>query len=65
MSHIETPSSLQAAENAIKRHEGFMNTMEVNEEKIMSVVDTGLHLVNTGNANADKIQEKVDSIQAR
>ncbi|XP_048883547.1 spectrin beta chain, non-erythrocytic 1-like isoform X1 [Brienomyrus brachyistius] len=65
LSHIETPSSLQAAENAIKRHEGFMNTMEVNEEKIMSVVDTGLHLVNTGNANTDKIQEKVDSIQAR
>ncbi|XP_031427906.1 spectrin family protein isoform X3 [Clupea harengus] len=65
LSHTEMPSSLQGALEAIKKHEDFMTTMEASEEKINGVVDAGRRLVSDGNANADKIQEKADSIQDR
>ncbi|KAJ7996636.1 hypothetical protein DPEC_G00239100 [Dallia pectoralis] len=65
LSHAEMPSSLQGAEEAIKKHEDFLTTMEASEEKILGVVEAGRRLVNDDNANADKIQEKADSIQER
>ncbi|XP_063058796.1 spectrin family protein [Engraulis encrasicolus] len=65
LSHTEMPSTLQGALEAIKKHEDFMTTMEANEERINGVVDAGNRLVSDGNANADKIQEKADSIQDR
>ncbi|XP_024118372.1 spectrin family protein [Oryzias melastigma] len=63
--HTEMPTNLQAAEEAIKKHEDFLTTTEASEEKINSVVDSGRRLINDSNANSDKIQEKVDSIQER
>ena len=65
LSHTEMPSSLQGAEDAIKKHEDFLTTMEASEEKISGVVESGHRLITDGNANADKIQEKADSIQER
>ncbi|XP_048125013.1 spectrin family protein isoform X3 [Alosa alosa] len=65
LSHTEMPSSLQGALEAIKKHDDFMTTMEASEEKINGVVEAGRRLVSDGNANADKIQEKADSIQDR
>uniref|UniRef100_A0A674B0L5 Spectrin beta chain n=1 Tax=Salmo trutta TaxID=8032 RepID=A0A674B0L5_SALTR len=65
LSHTEMPSSLQGAEEAIKKHEDFLTTMEASEEKITGVVEAGRRLVNDLNANSDKIQEKADSIQER
>ncbi|XP_061089747.1 spectrin beta chain, non-erythrocytic 1-like isoform X2 [Conger conger] len=65
LSHTEMPNSLQAAEAAIKKHEDFLTTMEASEDKILGVVETGRRLVNENNANADKVQEKADSIQER
>lgn len=65
LSHTEMPSSLQGALEAIKKHEDFLTTMEASEEKINGVVESGRRLVSDGNANADKIQEKADSIKER
>ncbi|CAB1316083.1 unnamed protein product [Coregonus sp. 'balchen'] len=65
LSHTEMPSSLQGAEEAIKKHEDFLTTMEASEEKITGVVEAGRRLVKDLNANSDKIQEKADSIQER
>uniref|UniRef100_W5M2X0 Uncharacterized protein n=1 Tax=Lepisosteus oculatus TaxID=7918 RepID=W5M2X0_LEPOC len=65
LSHTEMPSTLQGAEAAIRKHEDFLTTMEASEEKIHGVVDSGRRLMAEGNANADKIQEKADSIQER
>uniref|UniRef100_A0A8C9R2L0 Spectrin beta chain n=1 Tax=Scleropages formosus TaxID=113540 RepID=A0A8C9R2L0_SCLFO len=65
LSHTEMPASLQGAEDAIKKHEDFLTTMEASEEKIMGVVESGRRLVSDLNANSDKIQEKADSIQER
>uniref|UniRef100_A0A3Q3JTU0 Spectrin beta chain n=1 Tax=Monopterus albus TaxID=43700 RepID=A0A3Q3JTU0_MONAL len=65
LSHTEMPNSLQGAEEAIKKHEDFLTTTEASEEKITGVVETGRRLIDDSNANSDKIQEKVDSIQER
>ncbi|XP_078283992.1 spectrin beta chain, non-erythrocytic 1-like isoform X2 [Rhinoraja longicauda] len=65
LSHTEMPGTLEMAEAAIKKHEDIMTTMEANEERINSVVDSGTKLISEGNVNADKIQEKVDSIDER
>ncbi|XP_042201475.1 spectrin beta chain, non-erythrocytic 1-like isoform X2 [Callorhinchus milii] len=65
LSHTEMPGTLEMAEGAIKKHEDIMTTMEANEEKINSVVDSGNKLVAEGNVHSDKIQDKVDSINQR
>uniref|UniRef100_A0A669AZY0 Spectrin beta chain n=1 Tax=Oreochromis niloticus TaxID=8128 RepID=A0A669AZY0_ORENI len=65
LAHTEMPTTLEGAEAAIKKQEDFMTTMDANEEKIGAVVDTGRRLVADGNINAERIQEKVDSIDQR
>ncbi|XP_037638682.1 spectrin beta chain, non-erythrocytic 1-like isoform X4 [Sebastes umbrosus] len=65
LAHTEMPTTLEGAEAAIKKQEDFMTTMDANEEKIAGVVDTGRRLVTDGNINAERIQEKVDSIDQR
>ncbi|XP_061084857.1 spectrin beta chain, non-erythrocytic 1-like isoform X3 [Conger conger] len=65
LAHTEMPTTLEAAEGAIKKQEDFMTTMDANEEKISGVVETGRRLVSDGNINAERIQEKVDSIDDR
>ncbi|XP_075425832.1 spectrin beta chain, non-erythrocytic 2 isoform X1 [Ascaphus truei] len=65
LSHTDMPGTLQAAEAAIKRHEDFMTTMDANEEKILGLVESGKKLVQEQNVHAEKIQEKVTSIDAR
>ncbi|XP_046886093.1 spectrin beta chain, non-erythrocytic 1 isoform X3 [Hypomesus transpacificus] len=65
LAHTEMPTTLEGAEGAIKKQEDFMTTMDANEEKINAVVDTGRRLVGDGNINAERVQEKVDSIDKR
>lgn len=65
LAHTEMPTTLEGAEAAIKKQEDFMTTMDANEEKIGAVVDTGRRLVADNNINAERIQEKVDSIDQR
>lgn len=65
LAHTEMPTTLEAAEAAIKKQEDFMTTMDASEEKISGVVDAGRRLVADGNINSERIQEKVDSIDQR
>ncbi|CAL8329545.1 unnamed protein product [Merluccius merluccius] len=65
LAHTEMPSTLQGAEGAIKRQEDFMTTMDANEEKIVGVVEAGRRLASDGNINAERIQERVASIDER
>uniref|UniRef100_A0AAR2IQW5 Spectrin beta chain n=1 Tax=Pygocentrus nattereri TaxID=42514 RepID=A0AAR2IQW5_PYGNA len=65
LAHTEMPDTLEGAEAAIKKQEDFMTTMDANEEKINAVVETGRRLVSDGNISADRIQEKVGSIEER
>lgn len=65
LAHTEMPATLEGAEAAIKKQEDFMTTMDANEDKINGVVETGRRLVSDGNINAERIQEKVVSIEGR
>lgn len=65
LSHVEMPTTFEAAEAAIKRHEDFMTTMDANDEKIRGLVESGKKLLQEQNVNSEKIQEKVASIDKR
>ena len=57
--------TFEAAEEAIKKHEDVTTTMDANDERINSVVETGRRLVAEENICAEKIQEKIDDIEER
>ncbi|XP_078452118.1 spectrin beta chain, non-erythrocytic 1-like isoform X1 [Lampetra planeri] len=65
LGHVEMPATLESAEEAIKNHEDVMTTMDTNDEKIVGALETGRRLLTEDNTYADKIQEKVDSIDER
>uniref|UniRef100_A0A8C4NKB3 Spectrin beta chain n=1 Tax=Eptatretus burgeri TaxID=7764 RepID=A0A8C4NKB3_EPTBU len=65
LSHVEMPMTFEAAEEAIKKHEDVTTTMDANDERINSVVETGRRLVAEENICAEKIQEKIDDIEER
>uniref|UniRef100_I3JIG6 Spectrin beta chain n=1 Tax=Oreochromis niloticus TaxID=8128 RepID=I3JIG6_ORENI len=65
LAHTEMPTTLEGAEAAIKKQEDFMTTMDANEDKINGVVEAGRRLASDGNINADRIHEKVTSIDDR
>ncbi|KAK1875876.1 Spectrin beta chain non-erythrocytic 1 [Dissostichus eleginoides] len=65
LAHTEMSSTLEGAEAAIKKQEDFMTTMDANEEKINGVVEAGRRLASDGNINAERIQERVASIDER
>uniref|UniRef100_A0A665ST05 Spectrin beta chain n=1 Tax=Echeneis naucrates TaxID=173247 RepID=A0A665ST05_ECHNA len=65
LAHTEMPTTLEGAEAAIKKQEDFMTTMDANEDKINSVVEAGRRLASDGNINAERIQERVSSIDDR
>ncbi|KAF6734216.1 Spectrin beta chain, non-erythrocytic 1 [Oryzias melastigma] len=65
LAHTEMPPTLEGAEAAIKKQEGFMTTMDANEDKINGVMEAGRRLASDGNINAEKIKEKVASIDDR
>uniref|UniRef100_A0A915M9S2 Calponin-homology (CH) domain-containing protein n=1 Tax=Meloidogyne javanica TaxID=6303 RepID=A0A915M9S2_MELJA len=61
----EQPTSLEQAENALKRHQDFQTTMEANDEKLRSVVQLGDQLCADGHYAADKIHKKARNIEER
>uniref|UniRef100_A0A8D0D9E2 Spectrin beta chain n=1 Tax=Sander lucioperca TaxID=283035 RepID=A0A8D0D9E2_SANLU len=65
LAHTEMPPTLEGAEAAIKKQEDFMTTMDANEDKINGVVEVGRRLASDGNINAERIQERVASIDDR
>lgn len=65
LAHTEMPTTLEAAEAAIKKQEDFMTTMDANEDKINGVVEAGRRLASDGNINSERIQERVASIDDR
>ncbi|XP_032419010.1 spectrin beta chain, non-erythrocytic 1-like isoform X2 [Xiphophorus hellerii] len=65
LAHTEMPTTLEGAEGAIKKQEDFMTTMDANEEKINGVVEAGRRLAGDGNINAERILERVASIDDR
>lgn len=62
---MEPPDSLEAAEAGIRKFEDFLMSMENNQDKVLSPVDSGNKLVADKNLYSDKILEKVQLIEDR
>ncbi|XP_043536626.1 spectrin beta chain, non-erythrocytic 4-like [Chiloscyllium plagiosum] len=65
LAQLEVPVSLEAAETAIKRHRDFLVTLEINLQKINTVVEAGGQLVKAGSIYQEKIDEQTKSITIR
>uniref|UniRef100_A0A671Q5B9 Spectrin beta chain n=1 Tax=Sinocyclocheilus anshuiensis TaxID=1608454 RepID=A0A671Q5B9_9TELE len=65
LAHIDKPDTLDGAEKALKKHEDFVTTMDVNEEKIFSTLETGQRLVDSGNLYSERVNDKMGSIEDR
>ncbi|XP_069773508.1 spectrin beta chain, non-erythrocytic 1-like isoform X2 [Narcine bancroftii] len=63
--HVEMPKTLEAAESAIKKQEGFMTSLNANEDKINGTIDEGKKLIEHGNIFKDKVLDKITSIDER
>ena len=63
--HSPFKHSLEQAEKLIKEHEGFITTMDANDEKINNVLQFADRLVDEGHYAEDKIKEKADSLRDR
>lgn len=61
----DVQNSVQAAENAIKRHEAFITTMDANDEKINAVLQFAYRLIDENHFAADKIHKKAENINER
>ncbi|XP_050300402.1 spectrin beta chain isoform X2 [Anthonomus grandis grandis] len=65
LSKDELPTSLEQAENLLKRHEAFLATMEANDEKINLVVDFSRRLCDEGHFASDRIGKRADNLDER
>uniref|UniRef100_A0A8C2H3V4 Spectrin beta chain n=1 Tax=Cyprinus carpio TaxID=7962 RepID=A0A8C2H3V4_CYPCA len=65
LAHIDKPDTLDGAEKALKKHEDFVTTMDANEEKILSTLETGQRLVDSGNLYSERVKDKMGSIEDR
>lgn len=65
LAKFERPKSLEDAESAVKRHDTFMTTMAVNDEKINQVLSSAERLCQDGNYASDKIHKKAENIAER
>ncbi|KAL1791432.1 hypothetical protein HispidOSU_031447 [Sigmodon hispidus] len=65
LAHLEPPDSLAAAEAGIKKFEDFLVSMENNQNKVLSPVDSGNKLLEEENVYSDKIREKIQMIEDR
>ncbi|GMR59132.1 hypothetical protein PMAYCL1PPCAC_29327 [Pristionchus mayeri] len=61
----ELPSSLEQAEQLLKRHQDFMTTMDANDEKMKAVGMFGDQLCQDGHYAADKVHKKACNIEER
>uniref|UniRef100_A0A8C9WPU3 Spectrin beta chain n=1 Tax=Scleropages formosus TaxID=113540 RepID=A0A8C9WPU3_SCLFO len=65
LTHTERPDTLDGAEQALRKHEDFVSTMDANEEKILNTLKSGQSLVNDGNLYSEKVKDKMGSIEDR
>ena len=56
------PANLEQAENAIKRHEAFLTTMDANDDKVNNVIQFAQRLEDESHFVADKAQRKAENI---
>ncbi|XP_072287539.1 spectrin beta chain, non-erythrocytic 4 isoform X2 [Pyxicephalus adspersus] len=65
LAHVELPNTVEGVEKAIKKHKDFLTTMEMNSQKVTTAVEAGESLIRLGNVFADRVQERISTIQKR
>uniref|UniRef100_A0ABM5ETH6 Spectrin beta chain n=1 Tax=Pogona vitticeps TaxID=103695 RepID=A0ABM5ETH6_9SAUR len=65
LAHAKVPTTVEAAEKAIKKHKDFMTTMDLNMQKITMALKAGESLIRQGNIYSDRVKEKMEALQAR
>ncbi|XP_070577536.1 spectrin beta chain, non-erythrocytic 1-like isoform X2 [Ptychodera flava] len=65
LTKFEAPTNLEAAEEAIKKHENFLQTMDANDDKINSVINFGNRLCDENHYASDKIFKKCENLDER
>ncbi|XP_075463101.1 spectrin beta chain, non-erythrocytic 4 isoform X3 [Ascaphus truei] len=65
LAHVELPNTVEGVEEVIKKHKDFLTTMELNSQKVSVAVDAGGSLIRLGNVFADRVQERINTIQKR
>ncbi|XP_061600290.1 spectrin beta chain, erythrocytic isoform X2 [Cololabis saira] len=65
LAHIDRPDTLAGAEQALRKHEDFLITMEANEDKVDGALQGGQQLVDRNNLYSGKLQDKMDAIRDR
>ncbi|XP_026860660.2 spectrin beta chain, erythrocytic isoform X2 [Electrophorus electricus] len=65
LAHLDLPDTLDGADKALKKHEDFVTTMDANEDKIMTTLEGGQRLVDSGNLYSVKVKDKMNIIEDR
>ncbi|XP_055345534.1 spectrin beta chain-like isoform X2 [Paramacrobiotus metropolitanus] len=61
----ELPRNLEEAENMLKRHDDFITSLDVNQDKIQQIINQSERLTSEGNYASDRIFRKAENILER
>ncbi|OQV17845.1 Spectrin beta chain [Hypsibius exemplaris] len=61
----ETPRNLEDAENMLKRHDDFLTSLEVNQDRVQQIKTQSERLTADGNYASDRIFRKAENIMER
>lgn len=64
-SYYFAQTNLEQAENAIKQHESFVNTLDANDEKINQLLHSADKLAEEEHYAADKVREAASVVRTR
>lgn len=65
LARVELPTTVEAAEKAIRKHKDFMMTMELHLQKTTTALKAGQSLIRQGNIYSERVKEKMEFLQAR
>uniref|UniRef100_A0A803TVX4 Spectrin beta chain n=1 Tax=Anolis carolinensis TaxID=28377 RepID=A0A803TVX4_ANOCA len=63
LAHAKVPTTVEAAEKAIKKHKDFMTTMELNLQKTTTALKAGKSLIRQGNIYSEQVKEKMEALE--
>lgn len=62
---MEPADTLAAAEEALKKHQDFVRTMDANQDKVDAALESGRRLADDSGLYAGHARDKMDSIKDR
>lgn len=65
LARVELPTTVEAAEMAIREHRDFRTTMELHMQKTTTALKAGESLIRQGNVYSERVKEKMEFLQAK